>query len=306
MLHGGEPTYSYPLSSWIYHEKLRQIRLIIQMGFELSIYSPEELPGMYWYLSHICSTHLSHIERIRTFVIAESKRNVSATSLLRRGNSKAAERKRAFEKTLTVLDRHTMYLIATEAFALALHGLYAFLARHQLLPNAASSEAYSSARLRYELRMKPFIPITLPELVPFEVYEREATLKGESDAAVLERATAAVGEARKAWETVLAHGAFLPPLEPGKNPSTPPSKSAVGDDWQRDIKDTLRACIGASIAIGAVSKAFSSQSKKSQTAKDEQSSSLSLKVEIPEVGSSARWHDWWAVPRISEANAGKT
>ncbi|KAL1970414.1 hypothetical protein VTN77DRAFT_5575 [Rasamsonia byssochlamydoides] len=298
----GEPTYSYPLSSWTYHEKLRQIRLIFQMGFELSIYSPEELPGMYWYLSHICNTHLSHIERIRTFVIAESKRSVPAASSLRKGSNKAAERRRAFEKTLTVLDRHTTYLIATEAFALALQALYALLDRRQLLPRAASSQAYSSARLRYELRMKPFIQITLPELVPFEVYERESTLKGENDAAVLERATAAVAEARKAWEAVLAHGAFLPSFDPAKNSTTPTtSKSAVEDDWQRDIKDSLRACIGASIAIGAVSKAF----KKSQTM-SMKDGLLPLKVEIPEVGSTGRWHDWWAVPRISEVNAGKT
>ena len=58
---GGEPTWSFPLSSWAYHQKLVQFRLILQMGFELSIYSPEELPGMYWYLSHICSTHLGEV-----------------------------------------------------------------------------------------------------------------------------------------------------------------------------------------------------------------------------------------------------
>jgi hypothetical protein len=311
VLGGGELTYSYPLSSWIYHEKLRQIRLILQMGFELSVYSPEELPGMYWYLSHICSTHLAHLDRIRTFVIADSKRSVPATSLLHRANTKAAERKQAFEKTLAVLDRHTTYLIATDSFALALQALYVFLDRHRLLPYASSSQAYSSARLRYELRMKPFIPITLPELVPFEVYEREASLKGESDAAVLERAAAAVAEARKAWEGVLAHGAFLPSFERRNNPPTARSRSAIEDDWQRDIKDSLRACIGASIAVGAVSKVFSAHSnagKKSQNVSVEgpRSSSLPLKVQIPEVGSTARWHDWWAVPRISEVNAGKT
>ncbi|OAX84148.1 hypothetical protein ACJ72_01475 [Emergomyces africanus] len=73
ILHGDEPTYAYPLSSWTYHEKLRQLRLILQLGFELSIYSPEEMPKMYWYLSHICSTHLAHLDRIRSCVLAAKR-----------------------------------------------------------------------------------------------------------------------------------------------------------------------------------------------------------------------------------------
>ncbi|KAL2010798.1 hypothetical protein VTN00DRAFT_3516 [Thermoascus crustaceus] len=288
-LHGGEPTFSYPLSSWAYHEKLRQLRLIIQLGFELSIYSPEELPGMYWYLSHICSTHLAHIDRIRTFTIAASRRSVPPTSGLGRRDNAAAERKRAFQKSLRLLDRHTTTVLAIDAFALSLHALYVLLARHNLLPTASSSRAYSSDRLRYELRMKPFIPISLPELVPFEEYQREAILEGDDDATVLDRASRAIVEAKKAWEAVLANGPFLPSSgEDGDSRSTTNTAPAIEAEWNRDVKDTMRSCIATSIAIATVKKALAERP------------ALNLTVEIPEIGSNARRHDWWVVPVLAK------
>lgn len=283
---GGEPTWSFPLSSWAYHQKLVQFRLILQMGFELSIYSPEELPGMYWYLSHICSTHLGHIDRIRTFTVAARKRDLMSTGD-RSGSS--SQKASAFHRSFHALERLTTHIIAVDAFAIALHALYVVLARHNVLPSASSPQAYSTDRLRYEIRMKPFIPITLPELVPYEEYQREAGLEGDSDATILERASKAITEARKAWEATLVNGAFI------DDPSAPnqPPPSAIEEDWKRDVKNTMRACIGTSLAVEAVKKALS-------TASPTEDKSLNLEVIVPEVGSKSRWHDWWVVPQVSE------
>ncbi|KAL5343818.1 Mak10 subunit, NatC N-terminal acetyltransferase-domain-containing protein [Aspergillus crustosus] len=271
----GDTTYAYPLSSWTYHQKLIQFRLILQLGFELSIYAPEENAGLYWYLSHICSTHLGHIDRTRTFVVAAAKRNrptANTYTILR--------------KSFRLFDRITTQIVAIDAFAISLHALYVLLSRHKILPTASSPQAYSNDRLRYELRMKPFLNITLPELVPFEEYHREATLQGDSDEIVMERATRAVGEARKAWETTLSNGPFLEDPD-GPNPTAP----AIEEDWKRDVKDTMRACIGASIAIETVKKAINARGAS-------QSQPLNLRANIPEPGSKTRWHDWWAVPQI--------
>ncbi|KAL4959099.1 N-alpha-acetyltransferase 35, NatC auxiliary subunit [Aspergillus stella-maris] len=271
-LPNGDTTYSYPLSSWAYHQKLIQFRLILQLGFELSIYAPEELAGMYWYLSHICSTHLGHIDRIRTFILSAAQR--SRLSMTKRG---------LLRKTFQLFDRLTMQIVAVDAFAISLHALYVLLARHKTLPTAAAPHAYSNDRLRYELRMKPFLNITLPELVPYEEYHREATLQGDSDEVVMERATKAIGEARKAWETTLANGPFDD--WNGDKVNAP----AVEEDWKKDAKDTMRACIGASIAIETVKKEIRSGTQP-----------LNLRVSIPEAGSKGRWHDWWAVPQVSQ------
>lgn len=279
-LQGRASTYSYPLSSWAYHHKLNQLRLILQMGFELSVYAPEELPGMYWYLSHICSTHLGHVDRIRTFTVAARQRDLAAT----KNRSPAAARKAAaYHNSFLTLERLTTELIAVDAFAIALHALFVLLARHRVLPSASAPDAYWNDKLRYELRMKPFIPISLPELVPFEEYQKEATLEGDSDETILERASKAIAEARKAWEVTLGHGAFVDDPAGSKTPTI-----AIEGDWQRNVKDTMRACIGASIAIEAVKKALASKDKLAK-----------LQVEVPEIGSKGRFHDWWSVPKIS-------
>ncbi|KAJ5745259.1 hypothetical protein N7520_010441 [Penicillium odoratum] len=274
---GGEPTYSYPLSSWAYHQKLNQLQLILQMGFELSIYAPEELPGIYWYLSHICSTHLGHLDRIRTFTVAARKRDLTSTT----NRASATRRASAFHRSFRCLERLTTHLIAVDAFAIALHALYVLLARHKVLPSASGPQAYSTDRLRYEIRMKPFLPISLPELVPFDEFRREATLEGDTDATILDRASKAITEARKAWEAMLTLGAFVEDPSLSITPTT-----AIEADWQRNIKDTMRACIGASIAIETVKKALSG-GKQSE-----------LQVNIPEIGTKSRWHDWWSVPQV--------
>ena len=48
MVAGSQEIWSFPLSSWAYYQKLRQMEWIVQMGFELHIYQPAELAGMYW------------------------------------------------------------------------------------------------------------------------------------------------------------------------------------------------------------------------------------------------------------------
>ncbi|RAL15298.1 N-alpha-acetyltransferase 35, NatC auxiliary subunit [Aspergillus homomorphus CBS 101889] len=293
-LANGDTTYSYPLSSWAYHHKLSQFRLILQLGFELSIYSPEELPGMYWYLSHICSTHLGHIDRIRTFTVATAKRNLTDLAAKKRG---AFERHTVLQRSIRLLERLTTQIVAVDAFAISLHALYVLLARHCILPTTSSAQAYSSDRLRYEIRMKPFLQIALPELVPYDEYRREAILEGDSDDTVLERATKAISEARKAWEATLANGAFIHDSDEKHSPAL-----AIEDDWKRDIKDTMRACIGASIAIETVKKALRAQAESRKREGEPQSfQPVHLRVAIPEVGSKARWHDWWVVPQVSPA-----
>lgn len=285
---GGEATFSFPLSSWAYTQKLIQIRRIIQMGFELSIYAPEELMGMYWYLSYICSTHLGHLDRIRTFTVAARKQD-----LVTSGGDRSADSKKsaAFHRSFRTLERMTTQLVAIDAFAIALHALYVLLARHEVLPRAAATEAYSTDRLRYELRMKPFIPISLPELVPFEEFQKESTLEGDSDTTILDRATKAITEARKAWDVLLSQGAFV---EDSTSAARKTSSNAIEEDWKRDVKDAMRACIGASIAIETMRKALSNNPRPSTR------QPLNVEVTLPETGSKARWHEWWVVPQVVE------
>jgi hypothetical protein len=51
ILHNLSPNSpQFPLSTWTYYQKLQIMMWIIQLGFELDIYLPDELCGMYWYV----------------------------------------------------------------------------------------------------------------------------------------------------------------------------------------------------------------------------------------------------------------
>jgi hypothetical protein len=46
-----DSSFPLPLSSWVYHHKLLQMAWIVQLGFELDLYQPDELAGMYLFVS---------------------------------------------------------------------------------------------------------------------------------------------------------------------------------------------------------------------------------------------------------------
>lgn len=355
-----EPTYAFPLSSWTYHQKLRQIRLIIELGFEQEICATEELPGIYWYLAYISAMHLGHLDRIRVCVEAAARRPATGPSSSAKKAESEAHRRRKLARTGALIDRLTTELIAVDAFASALHTLLLVLARHDALPSASapshsragssSSHTYVNPKLAYELRMKPFFPISLPQVVPYELFARESTLPHLSDAALLERGRRAVAEGRRALETTLTRG---PWVDSGSNSDSNGHGSGNGGDndelsadWTAGVKNSLRACIGTSLAISVVGKAVAAmaaergggagtkQDEKGQgktqkeangEAKEKEKGQengsggtkaetetetetprppLSLReritVNLPGVEDPARWHAWWAVPRVSE------
>ena len=122
-----EEIWSFPLSSWAYYYKLRQMEWVVQMGFELDIYQVDELAGMYWYadmsqpyrpcvrakvplhryLQHLASTRLQHLERIRTF----------STHRLKRIAKPTLKQKTSFRRSFSFLDYATLEASATQSFA---------------------------------------------------------------------------------------------------------------------------------------------------------------------------------------------
>ena len=294
-------SYAYPLSSWIYHYKLLQFEQIILIGFELSIYAPDEFPGMYWYLSYLCATHLSQLERMSFFVgEGERARTPFGIPSEQSGLSKLNNNAKT-ETALKRLFRIFTRLKAMEAFARALHGLYVILSRHGLVPKPP--RPYSSDRLRHELRMRPFLPLSVPEPVDLETFVHESSLSGVSDHEVLEEAIDRVGEARRSWEAVL-RGKWCDTVErkgdvkqqqEEHDGRLPQVRRTVDREWTKDVKDTLRACIATSIALGVLRK-------KMNAAKGRQARLpfSGLEVHIPSAGKADRWHLFWIAPKVVE------
>ena len=270
------PTFSYSISSWVYHYKLVQLRGIVQMGFQLSIYAPHEYSGMYWYLAYLSSTHLSHLERISFFVSSDRK--------------KSKKQQENVQMTLHQLYRQFTWLKATEALANALHRVLVVIQRHGHLQQPRPS--YSSDHLRYELRMRPFQHLSIPEPLAPDVAQQACSLQGLSDTTVLEQALRSNQTAKKAWEEVLKENWNAQPVSKA-DAGHERDKSAVPvieKEWTTEVRNSIKACIGTGIVISALMKLVQSA--------DASGRIRDVKISIPTVGDRDRWHPAWVVPKI--------
>ncbi|KIW12266.1 hypothetical protein PV08_09542 [Exophiala spinifera] len=305
-----QPTFSFSLSSWVYHYKLIQLRTIVQMGFELSIYAPHEFKLMYWYLSFLCTTHMSHLERISHFV-SSSLSTTARPSQHRQRQQQQQQHNRqrqqeTIQKTLRHLYRLFTWLKATDSLAKSLHRVFVILDRQKLLAKPAFP--YSSDTLRYEVRMRPFRHLSIPQPITDDVARQASSLDGLSDEEILEQAAAMNQISRRAWEEVLKNSWHLDPLRPSqqrdrdkgtdtgmdvKSPPAPqPQQEAqvVEHEWTRDVKNSMKSCIGTGIALSALTKALKDGRGTIDPAK--------IKLELPVMGDRERWHFAWVVPRI--------
>lgn len=259
-----EPIYAFALSSWAYFYKLRQMEWVVQMGFELEVYQPDELATMYFYLQYLAKTRSRHLERIRGF-------NFRAFNAARQNPGAAGAKIEEYTNALSFINLSTMEAAATYGFADSLSCLFTVLYRLQLIK--PPPRPYSNDHKRYELRMKPFLLIGLPELIPFAELQRLVTQPQESTLDLLKYAAEAALAAKRGFEVLSklsAKDAFC---------------RGSHESWVKNVKDCLKACIFTGISIAAVRKAVESGKKE-----------LGIRVEIPVVGKG--YHDWWVVPKV--------
>lgn len=281
---GEAPTYAYPLSSWVYHYKLTQLQLVVHMGFELSVYATHEFAGMYWYLSHLTSIHLSHLERISYFNSSQPPSQA--------GQSRDTQTKE-MQDSLALLYRHFSRLKATDTLASALHRLYVVLQRNGHC--AKTTPTYSTDELRFDLRMRAFQSLSIPEPLTFDEMESLTDLRTLSDRQLLDQTARLALTSRKAWEEILKHDWNFKPLSADVRGGTLQG-SVIEREWKRDVRNSMKACIGTSIAVTALTKALDG----AETGKRKSATSTlaGLKVSIPGPEDANRFHRWWAVPSI--------
>jgi hypothetical protein len=195
MNQGGEEMWSYPLSSWVYHYKLRQMEWVHLLGFELEIYLPYEFAGMFWYIQYYVQMRLGHLQRIQEFALANGTMQMKNCS----NNKSELERiENELNQNRSLLNLHLLDATALHEITGGLQHLYLALSKLGLLKKGEQS--YGADQLRYELRMKPFLAIGLPEVVPFERWQE---LVDPPDVEVLELlgyASESVTEARKYYD----------------------------------------------------------------------------------------------------------
>ncbi|TAQ85153.1 acyltransferase [Chlorociboria aeruginascens] len=261
-----DPMFSFPLSSWAYFHKLRQMEWIVQMGFELQTYQPDEFAGMYWYLQYLARTRNQHLERIRGFTIR-------SFSNYRTSSDTSEEKHTQYVNSISFISYSMLEATSTYGFADALSSLFTVLSRLSLIPTP--SRPYSDDIMRYELRMKPFSSIGLPEIPPYSEFTETVLQPSVSILHLLTLAADSISGAKKGLE-VLSKLSAKDSYSQGSH-----------DSWIANVKNCLKACIFASITIGAVKKAVEGMGKDGK---------VNIRMEFPETGKG--YHAWWVVPKI--------
>lgn len=272
---GLQPIYSFPLSSWCYHYKLEQMEWLVQMGFELDVYAPDEMASMYYFLQNLAYRHYEHVQRIRGFVLRDY-----AELRSKPGIENIHLRDEEFQNALRYINLAQLQTTATHSLAQAISLLYTVLERYSLIPK--TPHPYSTDEIRYEQRMKPFLSISIPELLPYEIFHASVTQPGEPTTDLIKLASLSVAAAKREYEALAK-----------LKPNVARCEGKWNDEaWHENAKDQVRACIMASLTIATVEKAV-------QAAVKEGEEKLKLKVEC--LPAEKSYHDWWVVPKVMPA-----
>ena len=144
--------------------------------------------------------------------------------------------------------------------------------------------------------MRPFLGLSIPEVPTYLEFASLASIhvpeiitnsKSKSSLStkpthealtLLDSAAEALKNARKEWEAVSKAPAAM-------------ARTAVCEEWWRaDVKNVLRACIMANIAVGTAKKAVAGLGKGKKLGDD-----LSVKVDKEKAG----YHGFWVVPQVA-------
>lgn len=274
MAAGAMESYALSLSSWTYLYKLRLMENIVQLGFELEVYQPDELMGMYWYLNYLAKSRLQHTERIKTFVMhqVEQRRAEAAASSASRRPDDATEKQ--LQRSLAYTRLSLLDAAVTWELSDALACLYTVLCRLGLVKTPP--RPYSNDELRYELRMKPFAAIGLPDLPSVDEFKAGVLQPDTSSEDLLAYGERALLGAKKGFEALTRLSAE--------------ESFSVGshERWLAAMKNGLKSCIATGIAISTIQKALKAQ--------DGAGGSVNLTAEVPTPDKS--YHGWWIVPRV--------
>lgn len=266
------PAQRLPLSSWAYLYKLRLMEWIVQLGFELDIYAPDELAGMYWYLSHLARTRAQHIERIKTFTIQ------IVADLEQRPAPVSPEDQDKYDRSICYLHMALLDATVTRELADALSCLYTALLRLNLV--VPPPRPYSTDALRYDIRMRPFAVIGLPELPSFETFTQATQQADVPTARLLDVADEAVANAKKILEVLK------------KRNRAAAFTHGSHDRWVAATANGQRSAIATGLAVMVLRKAL----KEEEMAGGGKGQGLRLKVEFK--APDKRYHEFWNVPSL--------
>ena len=221
---------------------------------------PDELSGMYWYLSVLCEQRSTLIDHIDRFVLERSKRVREAEKMQDCGES---------HKWLRSM--HHLSEIS-QSIAVALWKFYGLL--RTINVTAPPKRDFADPQLLYEARMKPFLSVgndLIPSLEDFE--------SAQQNLSSIDHTCKAIEEGMKKTKTIIAEVKKYSP-EQAKYVGTE-------EEWKKEIKQTETMCVAIAVAASQLQRI----SKKH--GKDDLSGLIDCTFE-------KKYHEWWVIPKLKE------
>jgi hypothetical protein len=271
-----------PLSTWTYHKKLWMVEKILLLSFEQDVFLPDEYAGMYLFLSLIATRRKEVLARVQDHYLTR------ASQLLRERQLREAKD----------VDDASAYLDSLVAEAEGIAGLSLALARFYIvllylgaLP--VPKRPFSTEVLRYELRMKPFLGLSPPEVPPFQDFKLHTQPFGEYTAPDAGFQTQLADKDSELWTEIEgslkgAKDAFAECKKLGAG-----AARAEGEEraWGKEGQCALASCIALGVAVAGVKEAV----MKKDGGRGEE---LGVKIEIPESGNGKRYAEGWVVVKV--------
>ncbi|GAB7340703.1 hypothetical protein MBLNU457_7090t1 [Dothideomycetes sp. NU457] len=274
-----EPANYYPIASWVFFHKLRVMEHVLLLGFELSVYSPDENSSIYALLAHLLTTrsqHTTHLLSILTSRHQRLSRNPTDPVL------------NTLTTSISHLTTQTRHATATAHLASALSTLYTLLTITSPIPTP--ERPYSTDALRHELRLKSFLPAGSPGLPSHD------ELRSLTHPAPETRIKDLVADANENLRLAKRELAAL------KSVSADEARvRGVEKAWREGVRGLLVSCIGAGVAVAGIEgalKLVGVDNVGNLDGKRKGEVARRVKVVLPEVGEKERWSDWWVVPKV--------
>ena len=227
----------------------------------------------------VISDRISHLGRINTFL----KQN-QQLALKTRHQSRILHINRSLDHNSGLVEEAGgMYFLCS-----ALGSLYSILNSLSLIH--IPPRQFSKPRLRHELRMKPFISLSIPQAIAYEELDGRSTAALETPNDLMAGLLAvdnAVREAKKQFVSLQ------------KREREDMKVVGIENSWnKRWVSPCMMACIVTGLAVATLQKA-----QRMHCQNNIKPLTDVLSVRLPEV--ELRYHEWWIVPTITEKSTAR-
>ena len=275
----------HPLALWTYHCKLQQMERVILLGFEDDLYLVDEWAAMYMFLARVSRMRSSILEKTGT----RFKQLATAFAQPQPQPNEQSSEVDAGEKYNRNLIVRAM---AIRWLSTALQRFYTLLLYLGLVP--VPQRPFSTPKLRYELRMKPFLLLRPDEVLPFEEHEALLHPYGpytESASGFLSDLTDLDSRMWLQMEGPIQNAKLLlaqaEKLGAGLGGESA-RPACVEQAWEAELQDMSASCTALEETVAALKAAIQAWDPDRE---------LEVTLELPREGR-RRCGDWWMVPKM--------